>query len=279
MKKILFYIFYLSLIFIWLTFISSDIILNQDTNESQDSQNNCEAVINLGLDTPISVRFETTPRNIGNGIASFGISSITGSVLYWSIRTYGMAHTYIPNTPMAQIGLLGTCVVSGGLIGLGTYAIARAQGPRGPIVNIKTEIGISRESNSENLRIENNVISSSNDNDFPTSSPFESFHLLDPIAENPIIALLSVSILLLLVCFQCYNFIIIRSLILRYELKIQSFFKENSKIKVWIQKMFVFLNKTYQFYFLGFFILGYINLIAAIIFLFYLFTIFENSSN
>ena len=90
---------------------------------------------------------------------------------------------------------------------------------------------------------------------------------------------MSVIILLLIIGLQCFNFIIIRFLLLKYSSNILSFVKFNSYIYKVFQHIFNILEKTYKFYIIGFTFLGYINIIGAIIFSFYLLDFLSSTQN
>jgi type IV secretory pathway TrbL component len=90
---------------------------------------------------------------------------------------------------------------------------------------------------------------------FKAESPLEYFHLIDPLAENPNIALLSVSILLLFIGLQCLNFIIIIFLLFKYQNKILSYFDKNLKLKSYLNNFFSYLIKLINLIFILFLLL------------------------
>lgn len=128
------------------------------------------------LDTPIS--FEITPRQIGGLFGKLATASATSYAIYYGIKTATWVGESLPGTPLTKGVFIITGAITGGMFGMGIYAIVRNQASQGPFVNINigrtnsNDVGIQT---SDNL-IESNVIKDENIPDI--NAPFEFFFSL-----------------------------------------------------------------------------------------------------
>jgi hypothetical protein len=238
-------------------------------------ENNPE-VLNPILDTSITV--QTTPRQLGKLVGSLGLSGATLYGAYAGARMLPYLNTVYAGSALAK-GTLGlSLIVTGGLFGLGTHIIGQRLGPRGPYFNVT--IGQPAVDVNQNTTTTNNAIQSATV-DCPLEVGevvFNPFYNIVPLSDNPDLALLSVSILMLIFGIQCFNFILIRTIIIRNSSKILLYLKDYPSIYKVIETIILVLEKTYKFYVYGFSILGYFNLISATIFLLFLLNFLTQSS-
>jgi len=207
------------------------------------------------LDKPI--RFETTPRKLGQYAGYLSVSGAAGYMGYYGLKSGIWASEVFPGTFMTKGVLTATGLAIGTMYGLGIYAINRAHRPNFPITVEEVNPSNTGAGNTVNCPLEVGDII------------FNPLRNLDPIAEDPNIALLSVSIILLIIGIQCFNFILLRLLLLRYASKISSLIKQPTLLR-FFNKLILLFEKTKALYITGFTILGYISIIGGIIFLSFL---------
>ena len=207
------------------------------------------------LDRPI--RLETTPRRIGEFTGYLGISGFAGYMAYYGIRTGAWASETFPGTPFTKGALVLTGAGIGSLYGLGIYAINRAHRPNFSITVEEVNPSNTGANNSANCPLEIGDMC------------FNPLANLDPLAENPKIALLSVSILLLIIGIQCFNLILLRLFILKNSSKILLKIKQPTLLRIF-SKIINTFEKTKNMYVTVLTIFGYVSIIGGIIFLTFL---------
>jgi len=237
-------------------------VINNDSNNTNN---------NPILDTII--RVETTPRNMINMLTNLGLSGATLYAGYYGIKSASWVSSSFGGSVGTKTTLTLSLFATGSFFGLGVYAISRAFGPSGPFINVN--IG-----GSESNRIPVTDTSTSN---HTVNCPleigdiiFHPFANLNPLAENPNLALLSVSILMLMLGIQCFNFILFRMFIIKYASRILTFLSSYPFLHNIFDKLVYVLNKTYKLYIYSFAIIGYFNLISALIFLLFFINISTN---
>lgn len=215
-----------------------------------------ETVNNVSiLDKPI--RFETTPRKLGEYAGYLSASGLAGYMGYYGLKSGIWASEVFPGTILTKGVLVTTGLAIGTMYGLGVYAINRAHRPNFPITVEEVNPSNTVAGYTANCPLEVGDII------------FNPLRNLDPIAEDPNIALLSISIILLIIGIQCFNFILFRLLLLRYAPKISLLIKQPTLLK-FFNKLILLFENTKILYITGFTILGYISIIGAIIFLSFL---------
>lgn len=203
------------------------------------------------LDKPI--RFETTPRKLGQ------YAEYTG---YYAIKSGVWMCEIFPETFQTKGIMTATGLTIGILFGLGVYTINRAHRPNFSITVEEINPSNTGAGNTANCPLEvGDIIFNHLRNLKPISEK--------PISEEPNIALLSVSIMLLIIGIQCFNFILLRLLLLKYASKISSLIKQPTLLR-FFNKLILLFEKTKALYVTGFTILGYISIIGGIIFLIFL---------
>jgi len=261
--------------------MNNDVNGGADVNNSDTPISN-ETVINNGPINPILdtiIRVETTPRNIINMLTNLGLSGATLYAGYYGIRGASWAHSNVGGGTLGvKATLTVTMFATASFFGLGVYAISRRYGPSGPFINVNiggsesNRIPVTDNSISNSVPVTENS-STSHTVDCPLevgdilSHPFAN---LDPLADNPDVALLSISILMLFLGIQCLNLILIRMLLIKYAPRIQASLSSYPSLHNIFEKIVLVLNKTYKFYIYSFGIIGYFNLISAFIFLLFL---------
>jgi len=221
---------------------------------------NDNTVVNPILDTPIVI--ETTPRKVVGMLANLGISGASLYAGYYGLKSVSYVNSINAGTVGTKAVFSLALFATGGLFGLGVHAINRRVGPSGPFINVN--IGAQ-----ENRRtdVSRGHVDSANCPLETSEFVFNPFANIDPLSDNPDLALLSVGILMILLGIQCFNFILIRSIIIKYSPKIISYLKLHPFILNLFNKLIFILNKTYKLYLISFSILGYLNLIGGTIFL------------
>lgn len=265
--------------------ILSIIVLSYNCNIAYcaDQVNNNDGVLNPILDTPITI--QTTPRQIGKLAGYLGFSSATLYGAYVGTRLIPYLNTVSAGSIFAK-GTLGLSVIAtGGLFGLGTYIIGQKLGPKGPFFNVtivaqtavndKTSVVNPIASTADNITAPETVIGCPLEVGELVFNPFIN---IDPLSDNPDLALLSVSILMIIFGIQCFNFILIRTIIIKNSSRILSYFKAYPLIYKIFERIILVLDKTYKFYVYGFSILGYFNLISGTIFLLFLLSFLTQSN-
>jgi hypothetical protein len=200
------------------------------------------------------IRFETIPRKLGQYTGYLGISGLAGYMGYYGLKSGVWASEIFPGTFQTKGIMTATGLAIGTMYGLGIYAINRAHRPNFSITVEEVNPSNTGANNSANCPLEVGDII------------FNPLRNLDPIAEDPNIALLSVSIILLIIGIQCFNFILLRLLLLRYASKISSLIKQPALLR-FFNKLILLFEKTKVLYVT---ILGYISIIGGIIFLSFL---------
>jgi hypothetical protein len=244
-------VYIIKLIYIILFYIILSFFLNDNIIYCADEIVNDVSI----LDRPI--RFETTPRKLGQYTGYLGISGLAGYMGYYGLKSGVWASEIFPGTFQTKGIMTATGLAIGTMYGLGIYAINRAHRPNFPITVEEVNPSNTGANNSANCPLEVGDII------------FNPLRNLDPIAEDPNIALLSVSIILLIIGIQCFNFILLRLLLLRYASKISSLIKQPTLLR-FFNKLILLFEKTKVLYVTGFTILGYISIIGGIIFLSFL---------
>ena len=189
------------------------------------------------MDTPITV--QTTPRQLGKLVGSLGVSGATLYGAYAGARMLPYLNTVYAGSALAK-GTLGlSLIVTVGLFGLGTHIIGQRLGPRGPYFNVT--IGQPAVDVNQNTTTTNNAIQSATVdcplevgevvfNPFYNIAPLSDNPDLALLSDNPDLALLSVSILMLIFGIQCFNFILIRTIIIRNSSRILLYLKDYPSI-------------------------------------------------
>ena len=94
------------------------------------------------------------------------------------------------------------------------------------------------------------------------------FNLLDPFSDIPIIAILSGSILLILLSIQCLNFIIIRLLLIKFAPQIEKLLINKQFFKKWIGYVIEAAKRVSLFYYVAFTICIYVSLLMTVYYLY-----------
>ena len=226
--------------------------------------------VNPILDTPIII--QTTPRNMIGMLTNLGLSGISLYAGYYGIKSANYVNS-IPGAggTMFTKGALSLALfATGSFFGLGAYAISRRYGPSGPFVDIKIENRIITDNNKipiEDIKSSIDIINSPLEESEHVFNPLVN---INPLADNPDLALLSVSILMILFGIQCFNFILVRIFLIKNSSRILSRLETYPKIHKVFEGIILLLNKTYNMYVIGFTVLGYLNLIGGVIFLLFL---------
>ena len=250
-------------------YLSNDIIYCIDESNNSITNNNSIATQQNSLfnswrqlmDTRI--RFETTPGQIGSALTSLGITGATGWGIYYGFKGAAWASEIIPGTPFTKGALVLSDATIGGTYGLMAYAIARKQGPQGPFGSVIINPPIDEPLPNIQLQVNNdgiNIISP-----LESEISFNPFIHLNPIADNPDIALLSCGIIFILAAIQCLNFILIRYIILKYSSKISNYLESYPTASKAFKRILNVFENSFTLYLIAFVILGYLALIGALI--------------
>jgi hypothetical protein len=220
------------------------------------------------LDTPIQLKLETTPRNIGKLAGNIAIGSSVGYAAWYEMRLGLHAAEHTGGTVFTKTTLIASGAIAGGILGLMGQAIGRAQGPRGPFVNLNISINKPESVDAITQTTENTHTS--------INSIFEPFTLIDPFSTVPIIAILSGSLILIFLSLQCLNFIVIRVLFFKYSSYIENLFLNFPFLNNLLKKFVKVLNKLSFIYYVIFFLLAYVYLIGACYYLYQLLILIYN---
>jgi hypothetical protein len=247
----------------YLTWLSEQ--LDNSPSNLQDSFNNFISSPNEDekkslLDIPIQIKLETTPRNIGKLAGNVVIGGSVGYAAWYGMRLGLYAAEHTGGTVFTRTTLIASGAIAGGIFGLMGRAIGRAQGPRGPFVNLNISINDSKTVDAITQTAENT--------DTSINSMFEPFTLIDPFSTIPIIAILSGSLILIFLSIQCLNFIVIRVLFLRYSSYIENLFLNFPFLNNLLKKFVEIFNKLSFIYYVIFTLLAYIYLIGACYYLY-----------
>ena len=221
------------------------------------------------------IRYETSPRQITSFLTNFGLPVAGAYTMYYAMKGVSWTSEYAIGTPFAR----GALVLSGAAI-FGTYALMSQAifKKTGPYFNI-TVNPPQENPPLESPQISTQPLANNNDINIPSvlepeinipsvlepEINFNPFVNLNPIAEDPDIAILSCGIIFILAAIQCLNFVLVRYLILKYSPKILFYLESYPSITKKFKRILSILESSFTLYLVGFIVLGYLALIGALI--------------
>ena len=106
--------------------------------------------------------------------------------------------------------------------------------------------------------------------DMVINSMFEPdfFSIINPFSDIPIIAILSGSIILILLSIQCLNFIVGRLLLIKFAPQIEKLLINRQFLKKWFEYVINIVKKVSLFYYISFTICIYVLLLMTVYYLY-----------